>query len=107
MNLSNAIVDKVSTQKDGSLKITLITRSLSPQQLAEIFCSINQEIISIDVPDVTVDKDEKSPSTRLRATLWRIWEQNYKDKVSPYTTFTIYYNSIMEQLINKYQELLN
>lgn len=37
MKLENAIIDKVSTLKDGSVRISLVTRELSPTQMAELF----------------------------------------------------------------------
>lgn len=101
MNLQNSIVDKISTQKDWSLKIVLITRELPADELAQLFLSLNKEILSIDIPED--NEQEKSPSQRLRSVLYILWEQSQKDK---FKTFTLYYNHILEQLINLYKDKL-
>jgi len=103
MNLQNAILDKVTTMKDGSLKITLVTRELDPHTMAELFLSLNQEIMTVDIPEDTRE-EIKSKAKRLRAVLYRVWEQ---DKKEQFKTFELYYNHIMEMLINKYKDLLN
>jgi len=102
MKLENVIIDKVSTQKDGSLKITLTTRELSVQEIAEIFLSANKEIAVIDVPEPT-EKEEKSPASRMRAVFYRLWEQKGK----PLQSFEIFYRSEMERLIDFLKEKLN
>jgi len=102
MNLKNAIIDKVSTMKDGSLKITLVTRELHPQEIAELFFNLNSEVVSIDIPEET--GDNKTPSQRFRNVLFRLWEQSQKEK---FKTFTLYYNHIMEQLIGVYKDKLS
>lgn len=101
MNLKNAIIDGFKSMKDGSLKITLVTRELAPEQMAELMVNLNKEIVSIDVPDE--HGDTKTPSQRFRAVLYRLWEQDHKDK---FHTFTLYYNHVMEQLINLYKDKL-
>jgi len=102
MKLTNAIIDGVRTQKDGSLKITLITRELSAQEIAELLVSINKEIVQIDLPEA--HNEEKSPATRLRNVFYRLWEQSHK---ATYDTFELYYRSEMERLINHLKEKLN
>jgi hypothetical protein len=104
MILSNAIIDKISSQKDGSLKISLLTRELNPSQLAEIFINVNKEIMSIDIPEPKMEEDEKSPATRLRNVFYRIYEQkDLKEKM----TFEFYYRQEMEKLIDYLKEKLN
>ena len=99
MNLKNAIIDGIKSMKDGSIKITIVTRELPPNELAELFLSLNKEIVSVELPE---DNNEtKSPSTRLRNVLYRVWEANKKDA---FQTFTLYYNHIMEQMIEAYKE---
>jgi len=102
MNLKGSILDKISTMKDGSLKITLVTRELPPADLAQLFTSINQEIVSVDIPEDV--SDQKTPSQRLRWVLYKVWEQDHKEE---FKTFTMYYNHILEQLINMYKDKLN
>lgn len=102
MNLKNSILDKVATMKDGSLKITIITNELSPQQMADLFLSVNKEILQLDLPEDMSER--KSQSERLRSVLFRLWEQTGKDK---YTTAVLHYNSKMEEIINHFKDKLN
>lgn len=98
MKLKNVIVDSVRTMKDWSCKITLVTRELKPDEMANIFLSLNKEMMWIDIPDEVWDT--KSPSQRLRAVLYRVWES----KKGEFKTFSLYYNYVMEQLIDRYKE---
>ena len=102
MNLQNAILDKVTTMKDKSLKITLITRELNPKQMAELFLSLNSEVLSVDIP-TDVQEEPKSKAQRLRAVLYVLYQQENNDK---YDSFELYYNHIMEKLINIYKDKL-
>jgi len=102
MNLKNAFIENVSTRKDGSLKIVLSTRELPPEEMARIFLGINKEMVSIDIPDDI--SEEKTPSARLRWVLYHVWDKHHKDK---YQTFTLYYNHILEQLIEKFKEKID
>jgi hypothetical protein len=98
MNLQNCIIDGFKTTKDWSLKITLVTRELDTQTMAELISWLNKEIISIDIPDDIWET--KSQSQRLRDVLWNVWDKNHKDK---FKTFVLYYNHILEQLIEAYK----
>lgn len=101
MNLKNCIVGAISTTKDRGVKITLYTQELSPSQLAELMVSANNEILSVDIPD---DMSEtKSKGQRLRDVFFRLWEQENTDK---FDTFTLFYNHIMEKIINHYKDKL-
>ena len=100
MNLQNAIVTNVSTRKDGCVKIVLETRQLSPEQFVEIFANINQEVISIDIPN---DGEVKTKSQRLRGVLYKVYETN-ETLHDRFTTFAVYYDSVFDMLIDKYKE---
>jgi len=102
MNLQNATVDKISSMKDGSVKITLVTRELDPTTFAELIMNVNKEVVQIDIPEDS--SDTKTPSQRLRGVLYRVWEQNEKDKFS---TFELFYRHKTEQLITHFKEQLN
>lgn len=101
MNLKNAIVNKVSTLKDRSVKIELITRELDTKELAELFFSVNNEVASVDIPEET--GEIKSKSQRLRGVLYKVWETNNELK-QKYKTFSLFYDSVMEQIIEHYKE---
>jgi len=104
MNLQNAIIDKVSTLKDGSVRISLVTRALSPTQMAEIFYSVNQEILSIDIDEEK--KEDKSPSQRLRWVLYKLWEQS-TDKDSYNNEFELFYRAKMERIIDTLKDKIS
>jgi len=55
----------------------------------------------LDLPEIKTD-DRKTPSQRLRATLFRNWEQNNEG----IETFEVYYSAKMEKLINHFKEKL-
>ena len=59
----------------------------------------------LNLPDfVPVEKNEKTPSQRLRAVLFRLWEQEGK---KDFKTSDDYYKYRMDQLIDHYKEKLN
>jgi hypothetical protein len=101
MNLKNCIIDKLETKKDWSVKIILYTRSLDPKQAAELFLNLNQEILSVDIPED--QSDNKSPSQRLRSVFYILWEQWYKETFS---SFSLFYDHIMEKTISYYKDKL-
>ena len=103
MNLKNTIVNKLTTLKDGAVKIELITRELPPQELAELFYSVNKEVVHIEIPDEI--EGEKTKAQRLRAVLYKVWETNstIHDKFS---TFALYYDHRMEQIIESHKEYI-
>jgi hypothetical protein len=49
------------------------------------------------------ESEGKSKSQRLRACLYRLWEQEYKWK---YETFELFYSQYMEKVINKVKDNL-
>lgn len=104
MKLENAIIDKVSTLKDGSVRVSLVTRALSPTQMAELFFWVNKEILAIDIDES--NKDDKSPSQRLRGVLYKLFEiSDDKDKYN--NEFELFYRSKMERIIDQLKEKLD
>lgn len=103
MKLENAIIDKVSTLKDGSVRVSLITRALSPTQMAELFFWVNKEILAIEIDES--NKDDKSPSQRLRGVLYRLWEQS-SEQERYNNEFELFYRSKMERIIESLKEKL-
>ena len=98
MNLKNAIVDNLRTMKDGSIKITLLTRELDPKQMAELFLSVNQEIMSIEIPEDS--GGTKSPSQRLRDRLWAYYNNKNKNA----DKFNMFYADTLEMIGKRYLE---
>ena len=103
--------------KDRTLKLTFETGELSPEEMANIHYSLNkvgflafapdpfatQELAEIDALKVEYNDTGKPPSQRLRAVLYRLWEQ----KNEGYEFFNDYYLGRMEKLINHFKDKLD
>jgi len=112
-----SILDSYRSLKDRTLKLTFETSELTPEQMANIHYGLNkagflafapdpfttQELEEIDSLKVEYDDTGKPPSQRLRAVLYRCWEQ----KKEGYEAFHDYYNVKMEKLINHFKNKLD
>lgn len=107
-----AILDKITTLKDGGVKLIFDTQEVTPDQGAEIMKlrnqfgtlvftdgDVEQEIEVFPVPN----SDKKSMSQRLRAALFREWESITPN---PYNEFEEYYRARMERFIESVLEKL-
>ncbi len=106
MKLTNVILGKVETKSDHSLKITLFTRdmgNMDASELSDLFANVGKEIEEADI-ELSEEDAGRSPSMRLRAVLYRTWEQSHKEK---YPEFEVYYRAWMERTIEKLKESLN
>ena len=69
------------------------------------FLPEERQIDTLDViglPEISVEKGEKTPGQRMRAVIWRIWEKG--GKTGDFITF---YSSKMEQIIEHLKEKLD
>ncbi len=108
-----AIIDKVESNDDNSAKVKIFTREIKPEVFGYLF-SLNKKEVwlavseiemkpeDIEVAEVKVERNEKTPSQRLRATLFVLWEQTKQT-----TNFEQYYREKMEDFINKVKEKLD
>jgi hypothetical protein len=100
-----AVVENVSTRRDGTIKLTLGTQEMSQGKAGEMFTMQNKMIaiyISVketipqavlDMVDQSdVDLPGKTKSQRVRAVLFRIWEMEKEG----HKTFESYYSAKME-----------
>src|SRR5690349_16879389 len=100
-----AVVENVTTRRDGTLKLTFGTQELSQGKAGELFTMQNKvcalyisqkETVPQKVMDavdaVDVDMPGKTKSQRQRAVLYRIWELQ-KDG---HKTFESFYAARME-----------
>jgi len=104
-----AILDGLKMNKDKSLTIKLETREMSSDEvgkiadLANIECwvGMSEVVISkLDIPDEIVEfKGQKTPSERLRNTLYILWEKTGKSG-----DFETYRNIQMDKIINYLKE---
>ena len=111
-----AIIEGITSRKDKTIRITIGTQELSPVNAADIFSMaggyayvvIKREDFTAwevkEIDELKADLDTiKSPSQRLRAILYRNWEQDgqgYKD-------FTTYYLMQMDKLCQHYKNKLD
>ena len=104
---AEAQISKIVTMSDRTIRLSVDCQELSPEHEALIFALRResgwflfspQEIQHSDIkdlPPITVTKNEKSPSSRLRNVLFRLWEQSKQTEV-----FDVYYKNKMEKFID-------
>lgn len=82
-----ALVDSLSTKKDGSIKVIIETQELSGDAVAELlnyrqqlaYVTLTESPVDeVTVPDEPIEKGRKSQATRMRAVIYRLWEQRGK-----------------------------
>jgi len=109
-----AQVTSIKSRVDKSWSITFSTPELSPSQMMDLGSMNGKEcVLGINlnaftqeeekmIDEIKVEDGIKSNSQRLRAVLYRRWEQQPEG----YKTFALYYDSFMEQIINFYKSKL-
>lgn len=109
-------ISKVSTLADGSLSLTIHTQELPEETMMRLFklrkkpgmilISSNpitrEEVVEVEKFTSDFEVGGKSPSQRLRAVLYRVWEQTDRKY-----DFPIWYESQLERIINKYKATLD
>lgn len=100
------IIDKITTLKDRSLKITLETPELPGEMMSQLFSMNNRQVYTafkdtelqpddLDIKEMPVEfSKDKSPSERLRSVLYVYWDKN-----KPTTEFDTFYKRKMEEFI--------
>ena len=110
---SGAILDKITTLKDKTIKMTFESQELSPEQGAElmrmnqqfgwlVFAPENQEKIEIPKEPPQSFETAKTPSMRLRSVLFIWWKQT-----KPTDDFEDFYRKQMERLIEHFKGKLD
>ena len=111
---TSAQIQKIMTLVDGGVKLDCITQELSPEEATILFslkgkqgwflfqeAPIKKE--DIEIPEIEGEfKKDKTPSQRLRNTLYRFWENQGSKK-----TFEQFYKEQMERFIIAIKEKLN
>jgi hypothetical protein len=94
-----------SSKSDGSAGLRFATQELTAEQFADLKRDLNNfgwllfkenDYSTDDLPEEQADEDIKSPSKRLRATLWILSQQEGIRKED----FESYYRQKMEKLID-------
>jgi hypothetical protein len=119
MNLAiPAAVEQITTRVDGSLKLSFGTPELSADTCGELFKYRRKEVLLVlstkdlnaeQVQSISTAREhistaikEKTPSQRLRAVLYRVWEQEAQT-----LEFNEYYTNTIEQIIEHYKTKIN
>lgn len=103
----------IKTMSDKGVRVLIDTMELNPIQLADlfsfkgkagwfIFTKEPEKATEVEIPDWKEDfKGEKSPSQRLRAVLYRLWEQSGKS-----LEFEVFYRAKIDGIIDKIKDKL-
>lgn len=113
---AEATIEGISTKKDRTLKLSIYTQELPPEDKAILFdleqkqgwfLFKEEEMKEEDIPEETPEfKGQKSQAQRLRGVLYKLWEQNPPQYRMKYP-FTLYYETKMEKIIDEYKEKIN
>lgn len=109
------IIETISSRADGSLKLSIGTQEISSEDAGKLF-GFRGKFVKVLISDTNITELEvglidahqtsgtkkKSKSQRLRAILYRVWEQQ-----GTAMEFDQFYDTEMENLILKYKEVLN
>lgn len=115
-----AIVEKITTMSDGGLRLQVDTQELREDEKTKVFSlhkkfgyfvfkegDISQDDLS-NIPDFIKEfKEDKSPSQRMRAVLFKIYEKrkSYHEKLN--VTFDDFYKKQMEVVIKHFKTKLS
>lgn len=116
MIIIGAQMESYRSLKDKTLKITFETNEPTPEQFVGIASGIqqfgylafktemfkNKEKEMLENLESDFEDKGKTPSQRLRAVMWRCFEQDKEG----YVDFQLYYNFKMETLINHFKSKL-
>lgn len=114
-----AEITKIETMQKG-LKLTVLTNEVGPEDAAVLMAyrdeqgwllfkpsdkAFSAEDIA-NLPEVKYEKDEKTPSQRLRSVLYVFWEQTGGIKRADKKSFIQFYNEAIEKYIVSIKERL-
>lgn len=109
-----AILSGVASRKDRSYTLKFETRELRGSEASilleqlqtegYLLYSPNDDLSEEDIPDEKADAmlGTKTQAQRLRAVLYRLWEQEGKKG-----TFEDYYRTLLERIIEQFKERLD
>lgn len=117
MLLIPAILESIRSLKDRTWKVMFVTNELTPDQSASMNENLSQfgylafkrdefktdEIKILKDLKADFEIEHKTPGQRLRAVLYKNWEQ----KNEGYKEFPKYYEYKMERIINHYKSKLD
>lgn len=109
-----AEISRVQTMADGGLRLFVDTQEINPDDKGLVmslhkkigwFLFAEQELKqedTLDLPEIKVEKGEKTPGQRLRAVLFLLW-----NKKKTTESFDSYYRDYINRVIEKLKEGLD
>lgn len=108
-------IKKVETLVDRGLSIKLHTQEMQEEDIAMMFkikgllgyflfksAPITQDDVATIPEEVREFKNDRTPSQRLRAVIYRLWEQTGKNGEG----FLEFYSRHVDKLVDQYKEML-
>lgn len=106
-----AYFTRFGSRSDGSAGLSFDTQELTPEDFAELKKELNNfgwvvfkgnKVDLSDIPKEEAEDKQKTPSKRLRATLFVLWQQEGSQG-----DFELFYRSRMEKLIDHVKSKLD
>lgn len=108
-----AIISKIETMSDKTLRLRIDTQEMTNEEKSDIF-SLHDKFVYLffgdnleykpsfaDLPPIVLEDNEKSPSERLRAVLFVYWkEKGIKED------FDVFYRKYINKVIESVKEKL-
>ncbi len=100
-----------SSKSDGSASLRFSTQELTAEDFGELQRNLNgygfllfkeNEISLEDIPNEDIEDTSKTPSKRLRASLYVLWKQRGSS-----VPFETYYRDMVEKFIDKVKSQLD
>jgi isopentenyldiphosphate isomerase len=115
MMIIGSVIEGIASRKDKTVRLTIGTQEMSPDKAAQLF-GMNQQFCYLaikkeDFNPSEVDtieslktdmENQKTPSQRLRAILYR----NYEQASEGYQDFATYYQAKMEKICDHFKSKL-
>jgi len=119
-------VDNIRTLADNSLRVSLGTPELSPETVGNLYSILKQpgfvvlstqpisqkQIDAVEAASVDMEFDTKTPAQRMRAVMYRLWEQTSpketdNEGLTQYVEFDLFYKRKMNEIINHLKSKLD
>ena len=120
-------IDKVSTLADGSLRIYIGTPELSNETMVNVFSLIKRpgyvlistnplnqgQVDAVEKATINAEFNEKTPSQRLRAVVFKLWEKTQPKQINgdsgemEYVEFDLFYKRQMNKIIDHFKTKLD
>jgi hypothetical protein len=112
IDITNAEIGTVSSRQDGSVAFRVITPELRPSEAGAVMgfhgkaCRVliaPHEGVPEETVAVDTEREQKTPSQRLRGVLFLVWKKGHSQAGS----FEDFYARKMEAMIESWKDALN